>query len=416
MGFLSKIRKGMKKQVAQMPRRRGGFLRGMPMMKPSIGDMRFRGEMLRGGGFGFGLGEAIRRLNQQQGMRPQPISDRMPDQETLDKFRQMASRPNPFVRSNAPSFNPTIFGQPIGDMDFSQMPKISPEDMMNLQVPTDMPMTQDLPEVAPIEMMPQMRMSGMQDMQPRMMMQAGEDVSLERELFSLQSQLENLKEQLRLDRSYNDDQAVINTSAEMAAIQKRMQELLSDRNLREIMGEKGRTIANSFMDMESGRTMSDIDRGRTMSDLDRQMGRTMSDLDMSRPQLAGGGDFPDLTGDGKVTQADILKGRGVYAEGDEVIMEGNEIDAMLGGMDSEEAGAMEDLEQMAPEMEMIDQLVTMVVQMIQQGASEEEVIMFLREQGLDDEDIGTVLQLVAEMAEAEAMPQDGIGAELEQLV
>jgi hypothetical protein len=140
------------------------------------------------------------------------------------------------------------------------MPKIFSEDMMNLQVPTDMPMTQDLPEVAPIEMMPQMRMSGMQDMQPRMMMQAGEDVSLERELFSLQSQLENLKEQLRLDRSYNDDQAVINTSAEMAAIQKRMQELLSDRNLREIMGEKGRTIANSFMDMESGRTMSDIDK------------------------------------------------------------------------------------------------------------------------------------------------------------
>jgi len=77
---------------------------------------------------------------------------------------------------------------------------------------------------------------------------------------------------------------------------------------------------------------------------------------------------------------------------------------------------MEDLEQMAPEMEMIDQLVTMVVQMIQQGASEEEVIMFLREQGLDDEDIGTVLQLVAEMAEAESMPEDGIGAELEQLV
>jgi hypothetical protein len=406
MGFLSKIRKGMKKQVAQMPRRRGGFLRGMPMMKPSMGDMRFRGRM--------------------------------------------------------PSFNPTIFGQPIGDMDFSQLPKISPEDMMNLQVPTDMPMTQDLPEVAPIEMMPQMRMGGMQDMQPRMMMQEGEDVSLERELFSLQSQLKNLEEQLRLDRSYNDDQAVINTSAEMAAIQKRIQEIME-----------------------------------------------------GRPQLAGGGDFPDLTGDGKVTQADILKGRGVYAEGDEVvsddiindylegiafemvdkqgnvrskrnepiiaytevltkmvgpeqaqslisqaierkkiensqkyldfitsapesaklaeeykmiqkmrgyaegdevIMEGNEIDAMLSGMDSEEAGAMEDLEQMAPEMEMIDQLVTMVVQMIQQGASEEEVIMFLREQGLDDEDIGTVLQLVAEMAEAEAMPQDGIGAELEQLV
>jgi hypothetical protein len=371
MGFFSKLaRKGIKKRVAQMPRRRGGFLRGMPMMKPSIGDMRFRGEMPKGVGFG-NLGEAIRRLNQQQRMMPQPI----PRAERM------------------PSFNPTIFGQPIGDMDFSQMPDFSQIDLTNLQVPTNMPMTQDLPEVAPIGMMPQMRMSGMQDMQPRMMMAEGDEVidrSPEQELFSLQAQLENLQRQLQMDRSYNDDQAVINTSAEMAAIQKRMQEILQ----------------------ESGRTMSDLDRAL-------MGGRTMSDLDMSRPQLAEGGEpFPDLSGDGQITRKDILMGQGVKfkAEGGEMMTQENEIDAMLGGMDSEEAGAMEDLEQMAPEMEMIDQLVTMVVQMIQQGASEEEVIMFLREQGLDDEDIGTVLQLVAEMAEAEAMPQDGIGAELEQLV
>ena len=31
--------------------------------------------------------------------------------------------------------------------------------------------------------------------------------------------------------------------------------------------------------------------------------------------MAGGGKFPDLTGDDKVTQADILKGRGVFAGG-----------------------------------------------------------------------------------------------------
>ena len=333
MGFFSKLaRKGIKKRVAQMPRRRGGFLRGLPMMKPSMGDMRFRGEMPRGGGFG-NLGEAIRRLNQQRDMgmprRAMPIG--------------------PGARLQMP--------QPIprAEIDISALERLPMGDMQ---------MAQDLPEVAPIGMMPQMRMSGMQDMQPRMMMQAGEDVSLERELFSLQSQLENLKEQLRLDRSYNDDQAVINTSAKMAAIQKRIQEIMN-----------------------------------------------------GMPQLAGGGDFPDLTGDGKVTQADILKGRGVQlkAEGGEMMTQENEIDAMLGGMDSEEAGAMEDLEQMAPEMEMIDQLVTMVVQMIQQGASEEEVIMFLREQGLDDEDIGTVLQLVTEMSETEEMAEDQIGNELAQL-
>jgi len=329
MGFLSKIRKGMKKQVAQMPRRRGGFLRGMPMMKPSMGDMRFRGEMPRGVGFG-NLGEAIRRLNQQQRMMPQPISDRMPDQETLDKFRQMASRPNPFVR-----------------------------DMMNLQVPTDMPMAQDLPEVAPIGMMPQMRMSGMQDMEPRMMMQAGEDVSLERELFSLQSQLKNLEEQLRLDRSYNDDQAVINTSAEMAAIQKRIQEIME-----------------------------------------------------GRPQLAGGGDFPDLTGDGKVTQADILKGRGVYAEGDEVMMM-EETEMMAPGGDEIEASLME-VQGMQPETQMLDQYVQMVIEMVQAGASEAEVIESLRQAGLDDDDIAAVFQAVMETLQG-SMEQGGIDAELAQL-
>ena len=39
-----------------------------------------------------------------------------------------------------------------------------------------------------------------------------------------------------------------------------------------------------------------------------------------RQMMASGGTpFPDLTGDGQITQADILKGRGVYAEGDEVM-------------------------------------------------------------------------------------------------
>lgn len=368
MGFLSKIRKGMRKQVAQMPRRRGGFLRGMPMMKPSMGDMRFRGRM--------------------------------------------------------PSFNPTIFGQPIGDIDFSQLPKISPRDMMNLQVPTDMPMTQDLPEVAPIGMMPQMRMSGMQDMEPRMMMQAGEDVSLERELFSLQAQLENLQKQLEMDRSYNDLQTIVETSAEIDAIQKRMAEIQMEMARQKMIGENPYNLP---FDPDAKAVREKIEEeGRPALEEEYRNNPynypfnkiSIEERKRLRPQLAEGGEpFPDLSGDGQITRKDILIGQGVKfkAEGGEMMTQENEIDAMLSGMDSEEAGAMEDLEQMAPEMEMIDQLVTMVVQMIQQGASEEEVIMFLREQGLDDEDIGTVLQLVAEMAEAEAMPQDGIGAELEQL-
>ena len=330
MGFLSKIRNNMRKEISRMPRRPG-----------MIGDMRFRGRMPRRGGFGFGLSEAIRRLKEQQRMMPQPIPERMPV-------------------NNVPSFNPTIFGQPIGDMDFSQMPKISPEDMMNLQVPTDMPMTQDLPEIAPVGMMPQMRMGGMQDMEPRMMMQEGEDVSLERELFSLQAQLKNLEEQLRLDRSYNDDQAVINTSAEMAAIQKRIQEIME-----------------------------------------------------GRPQLKDGGDFPDLTGDGKVTQADILKGRGVQlkAEGGEMMTQENEM--MAPGGDEIEASLME-VQDIQPEMQALDQYVQMVIEMVQAGASEAEVIESLRQAGLDDDDIAAVFQAVMETLQG-SMEQGGIDAELAQL-
>jgi len=45
---------------------------------------------------------------------------------------------------------------------------------------------------------------------------------------------------------------------------------------------------------------------------ERKMGGGM----MGRPMYKKGGkSFPDLTGDGKVTQADILKGRGVFGKG-----------------------------------------------------------------------------------------------------
>ena len=45
---------------------------------------------------------------------------------------------------------------------------------------------------------------------------------------------------------------------------------------------------------------------------------------MAKPEdripKAEGGKFPDLTGDGEVTQADILKGRKVFQEGGSLMM------------------------------------------------------------------------------------------------
>ena len=132
--------------------------------------------------------------------------------------------------------------------------------------------------------------------------------------------------------------------------------------------------------------------------------------------MAGGGEassFPDLTGDGKVTQADILKGRGVQlkAEGGEMMME--ETETMAPGGDEIEASLME-VQDIQPEMQALDQYVQMVIEMVQAGASEAEVIESLRQAGLDDDDIAAVFQAVMETLHG-SMEQGGIDAELAQL-
>ena len=88
---------------------------------------------------------------------------------------------------------------------------------------------------------------------------------------------------------------------------------------------------------ETGRSISNADKARLQKSLEKKMsntysnktGRTISDADIAlalealsktnkggvtnRPKLMkkGGAAFPDLTGDGKVTKKDILRGRGV---------------------------------------------------------------------------------------------------------
>ena len=356
----------MRKKVSRMPRRPG-----------MIGDMRFRGRMPRRGGFGFGLGEAIRRLKEQRDMG----MPRMPSMDFGDQIGYKRPNKNPdAIAFDNPSFRMIGTPQPIprAEIDISALERLPMGEM---------PMTQDLPEVAPVGMMPQMRMDDMQDMEPRMMMQEGEDVSVERELFSLQSQLENLQEQLRLDRSYNDDQAVINTSAEMAAIQRRMQEILN---------EGGRTISNQ------ARRAIEAGKGSAVLDIE------------GRPQLKDGGEpFPDLSGDGQITRKDILMGQGVKfkAEGGEMMME--ETEMMAPGGDDIEASLME-VQGMQPEMQQLDQFVQMVIEMIQAGASEAEVIESLRQAGLDDDDIAAVFQAVMATMQ-DGMEQGGIDQELAQL-
>ena len=133
--------------------------------------------------------------------------------------------------------------------------------------------------------------------------------------------------------------------------------------------------------------------------------------DLSRFGMASGGEasFPDLTGDGQVTQADILKGRGVeFAEGGEAI--GDD----LAGMAMSEEEAMAEVGNAEKEMAMIQQLVTVVQQLLAEGISEDDLVAFLKEQGLDDEDIDSLMQMVLQSQSTES--PDQIGQQLQGMM
>jgi hypothetical protein len=361
MGFLSKAFKKVKKQIqpGQMPR--------------------------RGGGFG-NLGKAIRRLNEQRGGdMGMPRMPSMPGmgspggtpgfydnmRENMSPGQRLEQRPNfgmeqirvarrdPSALERIPMGNMPDFSQiDMSQLDLSGIPQSISQ--MNLpQMPEGLP---SMEEIQGNRRMPQMDRGRMQ---PRMMMAEGDEVI----------------------------------------------------NIIDALQEYGLTVPREVAEQlsrKSGLSLQSINEiinegGRTISDMDRQMGFKAAGSIGSDDQ--GNPVFPEYSGGGYVNG---------YAEGDEVMMalNGGDIESMLSGMGAGEQEAMGELEQMAPEMEMIDQLVMMVVQMIQQGAGEEQVISFLREQGLDDEDIGTVLQLVSEMAETEdasMAAQNEIGADLEQL-
>jgi D-ribose pyranose/furanose isomerase RbsD len=349
----------------------------------------------RGGGFG-NLGEAIRRLQEKRGgdmgmprMEGRPINQYMGSpggtpgfydnmRENMSPGQRLEQRPN-FGMEQMPTArrDPSALERlPMGNMpdlsqiDMSQLDLSGiPQSISQMNLPQ---MPEGLPSMEEIEGNRRMPQMGRGRMQPRMMMAEGDEVFMPSNpnqiAFSIETEIKNLMNEY-----------------EMAA------------NNGEI--ERAQMVAEQINELEARRIQA-MNEAKTMENLENENfeGSTLSDITIQEM----------LRNKNKMVYGGEMKG---YANG-------GEIENMLSGMDSGEEEAMGELEQMAPEMEMIDQLVMMVVQMIQQGAGEEEVIMFLREQGLDDEDIGTVLQLVSEMAETEdasMAAQNEIGADLEQL-
>ena len=266
--------------------------------------------------------------------------------------------------------------------------------------------------------------------------------SPEQELFSLQAQLQNLQKQLEIDRSYNNDQAVIDTSAKIAAIQRRMAEIVNvnqksfkdfqpegmlkgtifdyipdmfqvDAFMKDRFGEKGRTISN-FDREKTAQILKDSKKGRTLPNQDREMMQGM------KPNMSNGDEVNvdklpeglkamyESGPKGKEGVENIAAKTDKFAEGDEVSvmmmeMEG-ETPKMMPSEDEIAEGLME-LEGMQPEVDILDQFVGQVIQMIQAGASEQEVIQMLIQAGLDEEDINAIFQSVLEILESPNIDQ-----------
>ena len=94
---------------------------------------------------------------------------------------------------------------------------------------------------------------------------------------------------------------------------------------------------------------------------------------------------------------------------------GEAIDSELAGMQMSEEDAMEVNDMDSNDMQMIEQLMMVVQQLISQGVGEQEIRMFLKEQGLDDEDIETLFEMLGDSAMQQQQDQ-GIDQQLQGMM
>ena len=180
-----------------------------------------------------------------------------------------------------------------------------------------------------------------------------------------------------------------------------------------LMSESGRTMSDMNMMMADQAARQGIspaeqrmmmiqktaaDMGRTISDRDAKlfgMGEISFEEAMNRAMPAV--DMGQVAMERNLMQQQQLG----FAEGGDVSRGTNEIDS-----------ALEDIQSVQPDAMVIQQVMTMVMEMIQSGASEEQIVAALKEMGLDEEDIQQVMMMVAE----EMAGQDSIDGQLAQMM
>jgi hypothetical protein len=189
-------------------------------------------------------------------------------------------------------------------------------------------------------------------------------------------------------------------------------------NIKQILGENGRTISNkdrglASMMMDNEPRMEDRSAEGQMFSLESEIKNLMKeyeiavrDGDNERAQR-----IADIINELDAQKIGISGGMADKMIASQKMAEGGE--AQMPDMSEQEA--MSELESIAPQAQMIEQLILAVVKMIQQGVSEAEVREFLKEQGLDDEDIEDLFMMVMQQIE-QAPAEEPIGQELQGMM
>ena len=228
----------------------------------------------------------------------------------------------------------------------------------------------------------------------------------ELQIFSIEGSIENLMKEYEMavrNKQFERAQEIVE---EINNLDKQKIEIQQGTKTNQIQNIKSILNAGT-LGMTPGKDMG----GRPIrmeADMVKKSQEEMGDLSKFGMKDGGEASFPDLNNDGETTYADVLVGRGVeFAEG------GEAIDDEIAGMEMGEEDAMAEIQSIAPQTKMIEQLVMAVMQMVQQGIGEQEIINFLKEQGLDDEDIEDLFTMV--MQQMQQGQQDPIASELQEM-
>jgi hypothetical protein len=268
-------------------------------------------------------------------------------------------------------------------------------------------------------------LASMMDNEPRM-----QDRSPEGQMFAIESEIKNMMKEYEMAVRNGENQRAQMIADQVGKLEEMKIEIQNEMSnegrgdiynldrsnlynlrLRQSLGSGNIDDIKSEQKGIKNSALQDIESIQTSGQLDEYPDYYTKEIEkLKRFTMASGGEasFPDLTGDGQVTQADILKGRGVYAEGGEAI--GDD----LAGMAMSEEEAMAEVGNAEKEMAMIQQLVTVVQQLLAEGISEDDLVAFLKEQGLDDEDIDSLMQMVLQSQSTQA--PDQIGQELQGMM